>query len=268
MKRSGAFSWGWSYLCVCDTAAVAAADLKIRIDRASPVPLYFQVARQLVDAIEAGRLQPGTRLENEIALADRLGLSRPTMRRAIQHLVDQGLLVRKRGVGTQVVHTKVRRQVELTSLYDDLAAAKQKPRTDVLSLETEPASAEIASALGIAEDTPVIALERLRYAQGEPLAIMRNHLPTGIVELTTADLRRHGLYELLREAGVHLRVAQQTIGARAATAAEARMLAESRNSPLLTMTRTTYDDAGRLVEYASHLYRASLYAFELTLLSR
>ena len=105
----------------------------IQVDRNSPVPLYFQVAQHLEHLIESGELAPGTRLENEIDLADRLRLSRPTMRRAIEYLVDKGLLVRKRGVGTQVVHARVRRQVELSSLYDDLDRAHRQPRTEVLS---------------------------------------------------------------------------------------------------------------------------------------
>src|SRR5207249_12301649 len=105
----------------------------IRIDRSSPVPLYFQVAQRLEQMIESGEMPPGSRLENEIALADQLGLSRPTMRQAIQHLVDKGLLVRKRGVGTQVVHARVRRQVELSSLFDDLDRAHRQPRTEILS---------------------------------------------------------------------------------------------------------------------------------------
>src|SRR5262245_63001298 len=92
----------------------------IVINRSSPVPLYFQVAEQLEQAIVDGELAPGDRIANEIALAGELGLSRPTMRQAIQLLVDKGLLVRKRGVGTQVVHGQIRRPVELTSLHDDL----------------------------------------------------------------------------------------------------------------------------------------------------
>ncbi len=240
----------------------------ISLDRASPVPLYYQVARQLEQAIEVGELPPGSRLPNEVAFADRLGLSRPTMRRAIQHLVEEGLLVRKRGVGTQVVHTKVRRSIELTSLYDDLSAANQRPRTDVLSHTVVPAPGPVALALNVPEGAPVRAVERLRFAQDEPLALMRNYLPTGVADLTTEALADHGLYELLRASGVRLRLATQNIGARTATAAEARLLGERRSAPLLSMTRTTYDDTGRIIEYASHLYRASLYAFELTLLGR
>lgn len=103
------------------------AELAIDLDRSSPIPLYFQVAEQISEAIRRGDLIPGSRLDNEILLADRLGLSRPTVRQAIQYLVDKGLLVRKRGVGTQVVHGQVKRSVELTSLYDDLRGAGQSP---------------------------------------------------------------------------------------------------------------------------------------------
>src|ERR1700733_12843466 len=93
------------------------SELTVDLDRSSPVPLYYQVSRQIEAAIDAGDLAPGDRLENEISLADRGGLSRPTMRRAIQELVDKGLLVRRRGIGTQVVHGRVKRPMDLTSLF-------------------------------------------------------------------------------------------------------------------------------------------------------
>ena len=109
--------------------------LFVDLDRSSPVPLYFQVAQQIEHAINEGELAPGDRLDNEISLAEQFGLSRPTMRRAIQELVDKGLLVRKRGVGTQVVHGQVTRPVELTSLFDDLANHHQTPTTVVLANE-------------------------------------------------------------------------------------------------------------------------------------
>jgi DNA-binding GntR family transcriptional regulator len=240
----------------------------VTVDRSSPVPLYYQLAAQLEAAIVEGALTPGSRLENEVQLADRCGLSRPTVRQAIQHLVDRGLLVRKRGVGTQVVQAQVKRPIELTSLYDDLAAAQRAPRTRVLELVTVPASDEIAKDLGLPPGTDVIRMRRLRLSDSEPLALMTNHLPTDIVDLTAERLERHGLYEILRSAGINLRIANQTIGARGATTAEAALLDERRGVPLLTMTRTAFDDNGRAVEYAAHAYRASRYSFTLTLVER
>src|SRR6266487_7205488 len=122
-------------------------DHLVRPDRSSPVPLYFQVAQRLEDAIEAGDIQAGTRLENEVDLARQLGLSRPTVRRALEYLVDKGLLVRKRGAGTRVVDSKVKRAVELTSLYDDLLRSGQRPTTSVLHNAEESAPEEVARAL-------------------------------------------------------------------------------------------------------------------------
>ena len=242
--------------------------LSITLDRASPVPLYFQVAQQIESMIDRGELPPGSRLDNELQLADQTGLSRPTMRQAIQYLVDKGLLVRKRGVGTQVVHGQVKRQVELSSLYDDLAHGNQRPSTLVLAAAAVPATDDIAVALRLPPNTEVTYLERLRFARDEPLAIMHNWLPMGIADLSSGRLERHGLYELLRAAGVHMRVASQRIGARAATATEAKLLQERRGAPLLTMTRTTYDDNGRAVEHGAHVYRPTLYTFEIALVER
>lgn len=238
------------------------------LDRSSPVPLYFQIAEQFEAAILSGQIAPGERIENEIALAQRLGLSRPTMRQAIQVLVDKGMLVRKRGVGTQVVHGKIRRSVELTSLHDDLEAGGQKPSTSVLSLDRVAADEDVARELQLTEGDEVWSVERLRLVGREPLAIMHNFLPLGTIDLAGIDLASVGLYAHLRASGVHMRVARQRIGARRATPAEASLLHEKRAAPLLTMQRTAYDNAGHAVEYGRHAYRPDLYAFELTLVDR
>lgn len=247
---------------------MAKQPLQFTLDRTSPVPLYFQLSQQLEAAIEQGVLAPGSLLGNEIELAGRLGLSRPTVRQAIQSLVDKGLLVRRRGVGTQVVHSQVKRPLELSSLYDDLEAAGQKPATRVLRQGVEPATAQVAAALGVPEGTEVLYVERLRLAHGEPMAHLRNHLPVGLLDLGADVLAETGLYRLMRTAGITLHSARQTIGARAATAEEARLLAEPEGAPLLTMERTTFDDTGRAVEFGSHLYRASRYSFDFQLLAR
>jgi DNA-binding GntR family transcriptional regulator len=185
----------------------------------------------------------------------------------VQELVDKGLLVRKRGVGTQVIQPHVRRSVELTSLYDDLARAGEVPTTEVLALERLPASAEIAEELDLREGDDVVVIRRLRRSHGEPLALMTNHLP-GRFDPTVEELSERGLYQFLRSRGVHLRVAHQRIGARLARAEEARLLEEPPRAALLTMQRIAFDDHGTPVELGRHLYRASRYDFEATLVGR
>lgn len=253
---------------VASSESAESGTVDFAVDRSSPVPLYYQLAQQLESAIEHGRLAPGSLLGNEIELAGRLGLSRPTVRQAIQSLVDKGLLVRRRGIGTQVVHSQVKRPLELSSLYDDLQAAGQSPATRVLRNDTEPASAEVAGALGIAEGGDVLVIERLRLTHGEPMARMSNYLPPGLMVLTSRQLEETGLYRLMRGAGITLHSAQQTVGARTATADEGEQLGEPEGAALLTMQRTTYDDTGRAVEYGTHIYRASRYAFDFQLLVR
>jgi len=237
------------------------------IDRTSPVPLYFQVAQHLEQAIDDGRLAPGTLLLNEIDLADSLKLSRPTMRRAMQSLVEKGLVVRRRGIGTRVVRPKMRRPLELTSLYDDLTRSGQAPTTTVLSFELVPATAEVAEKLQIDEGAEVLELVRLRSARDEPIAKMTNFLPATLVSFTADELSERGLYDLLRAAGIALHSAVQTVGARTATAADAKLLDEPRGAALLTMERVTYDDHGKVVEYGTHIYSASRYSFETSLLT-
>ncbi|WP_251839304.1 GntR family transcriptional regulator [Oceanitalea stevensii] len=240
---------------------------QVHLDRASPVPLYHQISSVVQEAIVSGELPPHTRIENELALADRLQVSRPTARRALQELVDKGMLVRKRGVGTEVAPELIRRSVELTSLHDDLAAAGREPRTEVLEHELRPADDEIAGRLQIEVGTDVVVVRRLRYADGEPLALMTNYVRAELAP-SRADLERAGLYAALRERGVRLRLAHQTIGARQATAAEARTLMEPARAAVLTMERLAIADSDTVVEFGRHIYRASRYTFQTTLLAR
>ncbi|QIK68529.1 GntR family transcriptional regulator [Nocardioides sp. HDW12B] len=241
---------------------------QVVLDRSSPVPLYFQVAEQLERAIRDGDLVAGDRIANEVAWADQLGVSRPTMRQAIQLLVDKGMLVRKRGVGTQVVQAPIRRTVELTSLYDDLRRTGHHTTTDVLDLALVPADEGPATRLGCPVGTPVWRLERVRRVDGQPLALMRNHVPASVTDLGDVDFTATGLYELFRTRAIHLRVAHQTICARLADRRESRLLGVKVADALLTMERTSYDDSGRAVEHADHLYRPDLYSYETTLVDR
>lgn len=238
------------------------------LDRAGPVPLYFQVASRIEAAIRSNTLPPGSRLEGEIALGERLGLSRPTVRRAIQELVDKGLLVRRRGIGTQVVPQPLSRKVELTSLYDDLAGGGRRPSTTVLLHEVLVPEREICERLGIAPPMQALHVRRLRYSGGLPLAVMENYLASQFVDLGPEELEAHGLYQLLRSRGTSISVAHQRMGAREATAEESRLLEIRKRGPVLTMDRTAYSASGQAVEYGHHCYRPDLYEFEITLVEK
>lgn len=243
------------------------ADLDITLNRVSPVPLYHQLSRQLVAAIETGLLPKGAFLDNELDLADRWQVSRPTVRRAIQDLVDAGMLVRRRGVGTQVVSDQVRRPFKLSSLFDDLASIGRAPVTTVLRLGTVPADDDVADALGLAPDTLVVHIERVRSVAAQPLAIMRNWLLLEVAETIVADeLEQRGLYSMLRERGVRPHSAVQRLGAVAANEVDAGLLGLAVGSPLITMRRVMQDNTGRVVELGDHRYDAAHYSVELNVI--
>ncbi len=244
------------------------AALPIQIDRTSPVPLYHQLAEQLIAAISDGTLRPGDAFENELAMSDRLSLSRPTVRRAISELVNKGLLVRRRGIGTTVANQMVHRKAELTSLYDDLVREGRTPRTDVLSLNSSTQDDRAAEALGLPLGTPLVSIVRLRYAGDAPLAILRNWLPPAMDDLTVEQLVADGLYAVLRARGIRPTVARQRIGARNATAEERRTLHMSKAEPLVTMTRSAYDADGSPVEFGDHCYRADQYSVDVIVSER
>jgi GntR family transcriptional regulator len=240
--------------------------LDFALDRNGPVPLWHQIAATIEAAINDGTLPPGTRLENEVALSDRLGLGRPTVRQAIAELVRKGLLARKQGVGTQVVHFRRSRDSRQMSLYDDLARAGQHPSTRLLEWSTgpldEPTRARLAE-LDVDADQDFVHVRRLRLADGVPLAILDNQVPAAF-ELTPEDVAERGLYGALRALGVNPKIAHQTVGARQLLAPEAKLFTEKVGSPALTVERLVHDDTGRFVEFGQHVYRASQYSIEMT----
>ncbi len=237
----------------------------VSLDHSSPVPLYYQAAQAIEEAIEDGRLPRGSKLDSEIDLAEQLGISRPTMRAALKQLVDKGLLMRRRGIGTIVAPQPVRRAVALTSLYDDLKAAGREPQTRVLALEEVPCPPDVAEHLGLEPNAPVLRFERLRVAGSDPIALMCNVVPVGLLEIEKEDLEQTGLYELFRESGITPHVATQRIGARKAGAEEAELLEIEPGDPVLTMARIAYDTNGRPIEYGSHCYPAESYWLEMML---
>lgn len=236
----------------------------VAIDRTSDEPLYRQIARPIEEAILSGKLPPGAMIEDEVSMANRLHVARPTARRAMQELVNRGLLTRRRGVGTRVTPPHVHRPMKLSSLNEDLTAAGFNPTTRVLNYLVREATDEEAETLELPPGEGVLSIERLRMADDHPLALLTNVIPLDIAP-TWSELGSHGLYYCLNERGARVASARQVIGARRASQSEAELLDEDLDAPLLTMERIGSTEEGRTIEIGRHVYRPSIYSFHFTL---
>jgi DNA-binding GntR family transcriptional regulator len=201
-------------------------------------------------------------------LGRRLRLSRPTIRHAIQELVDKGLLVKSRGIGTQVVHGQLTRDVALSSLFDDLSRIGKRPSSRVLTHELITAPPHVAEALDVGSAAKVFHLRRIRLADGVPFAILENYLPETFAALSPGQLEQGSLYRLMRAEGATLRVAKQNIGARTAEPDEERLLELAPGAPVLSVNRRVYDSLGKAVDIGRHSYRPDLYSFDITLVDK
>lgn len=236
----------------------------IVLDRASSIPVYEQIAGPIETAILSGELPAGSLIEDEVSMANRLDVARPTARRALQELANKGLLTRRRGVGTRVAPPHVHRPMKLSSLNEDLAEAGFVPSTKVLSYEIRRATDDEASQLELGSGEGLLAVSRLRYADSHPLAILNNLVPLDIAP-TWQELGADGLYQCLHNRGIDIASATQEIAARGATHSEATTLGEQPSAPVLTMHRIGRAADGRPLEVGNHIYRPSLYSFRFSL---
>lgn len=230
----------------------------VKLDRSSDAPLYQQIAKPITDLILSGKIEPGRLIEDEVSLAKRLDVSRPTARRALQDLVTAGLLVRRRGAGTRVTPSHLHRRIGLTSLYGDLQQAGHTPKTEVLSYRVQLADDDMAKRLGRKVGEELVVIDRVRSANETPLAVMHNVLPADLAP-SLSELTSGGLYERLGQQGVEIASAIQTVGAKNADEREAELLDLEPGTALVTMERVAYDAEGNVVEFGSHVYDAAQY---------
>lgn len=246
-------------------AAPQPTQIDIELDRASPTPLYHQVARELERAISDGRLGRGDFLANELALAEQWQVSRITLRRSIQELVEAGLLVRRRGVGTQVVNDQLP-QARLVSLYEDLAERGLRPTTQVLRFETVVPDDRVNELLGQPPGSSALFVERCRFADGKRLAIMRNWLILDVApDLSVDRLESDGLYRLLRAGGTWPHCVTRRVSARVAGEEEAGLLEVAVGDPILALESRMQDRSGRRVEVSEQIYDGNAYTMEMSI---
>jgi GntR family transcriptional regulator len=218
---------------------------------------------QLQEILEGvvSALDPGAVLPSERLLARRYGVARATVTQAIDGLVSRGLVYRVHGSGTFVAEPKFRQPLTLTSFTEDMRARGMTPGSVVRSQAIVPASEVVARHLALVPGTPVVHLERVRTADGEPMALERTHLPAQrLPGLEDADLTDASLYELLeRKWGVRVAEADQWASVVRLGEEEAALLHVSASQPALLFQRVTRDPAGTPVEYVRSLYRGDRY---------
>jgi GntR family transcriptional regulator len=232
-------------------------------------PLYHRVYREIAREIESGTLHPGDRLPSERFLCDELGVSRATVRRAIEELVSDGL-VEARGRGSFVTGDALVEPPNTLMSLSDLGRSRGLEATArVLGTDIRPATFDEAEAFGIAPGAELFELQRVRMLDGLPISIDHNRVPLRLVpDATELDFASASLYEALDRAGHPPGRADYELEARGADATEAELLGLVPGAPVLFATTVAIDEDGRVVDLGRTVYRADRYRFQATLMRR
>ncbi|HEX4202627.1 MAG TPA: GntR family transcriptional regulator [Ktedonobacteraceae bacterium] len=232
--------------------------------RKSPLPRYYQLKEIMREKIRSGEWKSGDLIPSERELGEQYGISRMTARQAITELVNEGLFYREQGKGTFVSRHKITQQlIHLTGFTEDIKARGQRPDTRVLSAKMQFADETTADRLRIKPKQPIFYLQRLRLADGEPLAIEVAHINfMGCERLIDEDLEHNSLYRLLEtKYGLTLIEAEQELEAALISKEEAQLLKMPLGSPGLFTRRITYTERNLPIEYARSVYCGNKYVF-------
>ena len=226
--------------------------------------LYSRVETVLAGEISDGDPKVGDQLPTEDSLITRFGVSRITVRRAIQNLVSRGLVEIRRGKGTFVAAPKITQELtELSGFVEDMHALGRKPTARVIGKEIVTANASVASQLALTKGERVVRIRRVRLADGVPLSFDETYLPLEIGKKVISDnLKVEPIFSLLeRKYHVPLVEAEYKLDAVPADSEVAAALKVKERSPIFRIERTSYSTGSRPVDYERLHYRGDLVRF-------
>jgi len=219
------------------------------------LPKYYEVRQWLRQQIDG--LPPGTPVPPERTLSDRFHISRTTVRQALHDLAVEGRIVRMQGRGTFVATPKVTQNLQLTSYTEDMRSQGLRPGARLIDVTVTDSEVDVAAGLGIDEGAPVTRIERVRFANGEPMAVetvyLDHHRFPGIGDKLDEDSSLYAILEL--EYQVVPAQGEETIETVLAPPSVSRLLGTDSTTPMLMLTRTSRDADDRPVEYVRSLYR-------------
>jgi len=226
---------------------------------------YHSIRDEVLDLV--AELAVGDALPPERTLAPRFGVSRMTLRRAVEELVREGRLVRRHGAGTYVAEPKIAQGLAVTSFSEDMRQRGAVPSSRTLQVDEVMAGAQLGRRLEIAPGERVVRVVRLRLADDAPMALETLHVPQSIAPgLDGEALRDHSFYELLAQRyGVELAGGVQTIEATVTNESESMILDVPVHSPAFLFERVSRGTDGRVVEFVRSIYRGDRYQFRVEL---
>jgi GntR family transcriptional regulator len=214
--------------------------------------------QQVLDLIE--QLGVGTAIPSERQLSVDLGVSRLTVRAALDDLVREGYLVRRRGSGTYVQQPKIAQELTMTSFSEDMRRRGMVPGSRTLSLQRQLAGARLGRALQVSPSEEIFVIKRLRLADGEAMAIETLHIPSGLVPGLTPKSLNGSFYELLEEEyGIVVVSGTQSIEPTVTNEEESAALGVPLHSPALLFERASRDAGGHTIEFVQSVYRGDRY---------
>ena len=228
------------------------------------IPLYIQIAERLIAQIESGGLSPGEQLPPERDLSEQIGVTRMTLRRALQVLESQGLIVRKHGVGTFIAEPKIDRQMEIVFRFTSgIQNRGLTPGAEIISIEEILAEPVLAKDLGLPVSSPVYSILRLRSINQEPVMLESYKIPVQrFPGLDRYDLEKRSIYEIMEiEYGVPITRARQSFEPVIAIEFEANLLKINIGEALMLEKRLSYDSNNLPVEYGNDRYRGDRFRF-------
>jgi GntR family transcriptional regulator len=214
---------------------------------------------RILDLIEG--LDVGHSIPSERQLTGDLGVSRLTVRAALDELVRDGYLERRHGSGTYVTEPKIAQPLTLTSFSNDMRRRGMVPGNRTLELTTIPAGARLAHKLALSPDARIVRVKRLRLADSKPMAMEVLHVQEALVPgLTRSDFEDHSFYDLLAERyGIVIASGTQSIEPTVTNEEESDVLGVPLHSPAFLFERTTVSESGRIVEFVRSIYRGDRY---------
>jgi GntR family transcriptional regulator len=237
----------------------------------SATPLYAQVEAVLALDIAGGALPAGSQLPTENDLIERFGVSRPTVRRAVQNLVSRGLVEIQRGKGTYVTRPKITQELTaLSGFVEDMQALGRQPTARLLDKQLVAADKTVAHQLALPAGSLVMRIRRVRLADGEPVSFDETYLPREVGEkVVTNDLEAEPIFSLLEaKYDMPLVEAEYRLEAVAAEPVVAEALGVATGSPLFLIERTSYCSGNQPVDYEQLYYRGDMVRFVTRLARR